>query len=126
MYCNVVFLFQFFVCLFCLVDVYFEFLNVSCIDFQFLYILYVRQGLRNRMGSYLTLILHIRNNILVYFVDTDMNEEIGSSLMLIPPRRRCSVGEMQCALSGECISISFVCDFIPDCQDKSDEEFCGM
>ena len=36
----------------------------------------------------------------------------------------CLQGRFQCR-SGECISISYVCDFQTHCQDNSDENWCG-
>ena len=36
----------------------------------------------------------------------------------------CLPGQYRCE-SKECISISFVCDFIQHCQDNSDEHWCG-
>ncbi|XP_072030112.1 uncharacterized protein [Amphiura filiformis] len=36
----------------------------------------------------------------------------------------CGEGKFRCSLGGECISITYVCDFIPHCLDNSDEEQC--
>ncbi|XP_072021058.1 uncharacterized protein [Amphiura filiformis] len=36
----------------------------------------------------------------------------------------CRPGEFQCLRSHECISVSFLCDFITHCEDTSDEESC--
>ena len=37
----------------------------------------------------------------------------------------CSPGRVQCATNGQCIPVSYMCDFIPHCDDKSDEMHCG-
>ena len=39
-----------------------------------------------------------------------------------PPAARCARGQWQCALSGECISESLVCDTTRNCSDGSDED----
>ena len=38
--------------------------------------------------------------------------------------KECSPFQFGCA-SGQCISASGYCDFIEDCDDKSDEIYCG-
>lgn len=37
----------------------------------------------------------------------------------------CTDGEFSCT-SGQCVPAPLVCDFKEDCEDGSDEEFCGM
>lgn len=37
----------------------------------------------------------------------------------------CSDGEFTCK-PGECISQTLICDFKTDCENGSDEEFCGI
>ena len=39
---------------------------------------------------------------------------------------QCQSWEYQCKRSGECVPISFLCDFKRHCEDGSDEEECGM
>ncbi|XP_072020979.1 uncharacterized protein [Amphiura filiformis] len=40
------------------------------------------------------------------------------------PRGDCGIGMFQCSRSGECIPISFLCDFLINCHDGSDEDQC--
>ncbi|XP_072017119.1 uncharacterized protein [Amphiura filiformis] len=47
--------------------------------------------------------------------------ETSRRLML---RGNCLLGEFQCSRSSECIPVSFLCDFISQCNDGSDEEQC--
>ncbi|TRY97687.1 hypothetical protein DNTS_035487, partial [Danionella cerebrum] len=37
----------------------------------------------------------------------------------------CPDGQFQCSLSQNCVPMEAVCDFLPDCPDESDEEFCA-
>lgn len=37
----------------------------------------------------------------------------------------CSEEEFSCT-SGSCVSAQLICDFKEDCEDGSDEEYCGM
>jgi secreted trypsin-like serine protease len=40
----------------------------------------------------------------------------------VPSSSRCLDNKWQCAISGQCIDISSVCDGIPNCEDNSDED----
>jgi len=46
----------------------------------------------------------------------------------VPITSRCPAGDWQCPSSGDCIELSQVCDGVPDCKDKQDEDthFCRM
>ncbi|XP_064478691.1 MAM and LDL-receptor class A domain-containing protein 1-like isoform X2 [Ornithodoros turicata] len=44
---------------------------------------------------------------------------------VIPARRLCPGDQFSCETSKECVPRSQVCDFLPNCKDKSDEANCG-
>ena len=60
---------------------------------------------------------------LIFLIDELLDTTRSSSNLL---QKSCRRGEFQCQRSGECISVSFLCDFITQCEDNSDEELCGM
>ncbi|XP_055063524.2 MAM and LDL-receptor class A domain-containing protein 1 isoform X1 [Misgurnus anguillicaudatus] len=40
------------------------------------------------------------------------------------PPHSCPIGQFMCTTTRECVTVSQVCDFTPDCSDGSDEEHC--
>ncbi|XP_057191697.1 MAM and LDL-receptor class A domain-containing protein 1 [Triplophysa rosa] len=44
--------------------------------------------------------------------------------MSVTPPHSCPPGQFVCKATRECVSLSQVCDFTPDCSDSSDEEHC--
>ena len=54
-----------------------------------------------------------------------VNAEASTYLSAIL-RGQCQSWEYQCKKSGECVPISFLCDFKRHCEDGSDEEECGI
>ena len=80
-------------------------------------------------------IQHPYNNIIACLIFYTLTDHSYLALKCIVPRLglrlphdirgMCAPGRVLCETSDRCIPVSYVCDFIPHCEDKSDERGCG-
>lgn len=75
--------------------------------------------------------VHLHNDVhkLLHFAGKLPSEEPCTTApvptMSVTPPHSCPPGQFVCKTKRECVSLSQVCDFTPDCSDSSDEEHCG-